>query len=97
MRSGAGRALGVAAWRCWCRTLVAARMLTGRLWLLRCSRKPAGRTWESLGQGEHAVQAVDVRLRRGEFDAVMLSTWPRRPAVAPLRTRAGDPPLPLPG
>src|SRR3954451_11913948 len=52
---------------------------------------------ESLGQGEHAVQAVDVRLRRGEFDAVMLSTWPRRPAVAPLRTRAGDPPLPLPG
>src|SRR3954453_9414650 len=66
-------------------------------WLFALLEEAGGTHVESLGHGEHAVQAVDVQLRRGEFDEVILSTWPRRPSLWPLRTRAGDPPLPLSG
>src|SRR4051794_18969343 len=66
-------------------------------WLFALLEEASGTYVESLGQGEHPVQAVDLRLRRGEFDEVILSTWPRRPFQGPLRTRARDPPSPLPG
>src|SRR3954451_19802814 len=66
-------------------------------WLVALLEEAGGTHVESLGQGEEAVQAVALRLRRGEFDEVFLSTWPRRLGgfVGPLRTRAGDPPLPF--
>jgi hypothetical protein len=65
-------------------------------WLCALLEEAGGTHVESLGQGEDAVQAADLRLRRGEFDDVILSTWPRRPCLGPLRTRAADPPLPFP-
>jgi hypothetical protein len=65
-------------------------------WLVALLEEAGGTHVEALGQGEDAMQAVDVRLRRREFDEVFLSTWPRRPFLWPLRTRAGDPPLPFP-
>jgi hypothetical protein len=66
-------------------------------WLVALLEEAGGTHVEWLGRGEHAVQAVDVRLRRGEFDEVLLSTWPRRPSLGPLRARAGDTPLRFPG
>src|SRR3954452_1809864 len=65
-------------------------------WLVALLEEASGTHVESLGQGEDAVQAVDLRLRRGEFDDVILSTWPRRPSLGGWRTRAGDA-LPFPG
>jgi hypothetical protein len=64
-------------------------------WLVALLEEASGTHVEALGQGEDAVQAVEVRVRRGDFDEVFFSTWPRRPFVGPLRTRAGDPPLPF--
>src|SRR4051794_41378423 len=61
-------------------------------WLVALLEEAGGTHVESLGQGRDAVQAADQRLRLGEFDEVLLSTWPRRPSLWPLRTRAGDPP-----
>src|SRR4051812_23670356 len=66
-------------------------------WMVALLEEAGGTHVEALGQGEDAVRAVDMRLRRGEFDDVFLSTWPRRPFPGPLRTRATDRPSPFPG
>src|SRR3954470_194571 len=46
-------------------------------WLVALLEEAGGTHVEWLGQSADAVQAVDSRLRRAEFDDVILSTWPR--------------------
>jgi hypothetical protein len=47
----------------------------------------AGSPVEVVGSGREALKEVECRFRRGDFDDVIVSTWPRRTSLWPLRTR----------
>src|SRR4051794_1030596 len=44
----------------------------------------SGARVQALGQGSEALRAAGRRVRRGDFDEVIVSTWPRRPMRGPL-------------